>query len=60
MMMESFLLFLQDNVMVDHRPMGSASMEEVRDVVLPMAMERVPPGLNSVIEGIVLVDVDSL
>ena len=51
---------LPDKVIVDHRPMESEVIEEVRLEWLPMTKEIVPPGLKSVTEGIELVEVDSL
>ena len=55
-----FRLFFPDNVIVDHRPIGSAVVDDVRLECLPVIIEIVPPGLISVVEGIGLVDVESL
>ena len=55
-----FLLFLHDRVMEDHRPIESFDVEEVRLEWLPKIIDKVPPGLNSVMAGIVLVEIESL
>ena len=55
-----FPTFLHERVIVDQRPMGSAVVVEVRPECLPITIERVPPGLNSVIAGMELVDAESL
>ena len=46
--------------MDDHLPIGSEVIEDIRLEWLPISIDKVPPGLNSVVEGMVLVDVESL